>query len=43
VLSFYQTGALFLHKQIHNPCNNKPESFFIPPACWPFILIRHLS
>jgi hypothetical protein len=25
-LFFYRTGALFLHKQPHNLCNNKPES-----------------
>jgi hypothetical protein len=25
-LFFYRTGALFLHKQPHNLCNNKPEA-----------------
>jgi hypothetical protein len=28
-LFFYQTGALFLHKQPRNFCSNKPESFSI--------------
>jgi hypothetical protein len=42
-LFFYQTGALFLHKQPHTLCNNKPESFSIPPCLWPFLLIHHLS
>jgi hypothetical protein len=31
-LFFYQPGVLFLRKQLHNPCNNKPESFSLPPA-----------
>jgi hypothetical protein len=36
-LFFYQTGALFLHKQPRNFCNNKPESFSISSCLWPFI------
>jgi hypothetical protein len=27
----YLIGVLFHHKKLHNPCNNKPETFSIPP------------
>jgi hypothetical protein len=43
VLFFYQTGALFLHKQPHNLCNNKLESFSVRSFLRLSILIRHLS
>lgn len=40
-LSFFQRGALFLHKQPRNLCNNKSESFLISFCLRPSLLVRH--